>query len=107
MHKRNSKTIEGSEGEINATQVAEGKKDLVEKGDRFAYDVHTHPNEKDADGNYKNIGEPGGSPTDVAGTHGSTINIALGSDGMDNCRGMPASLIFLFIPEQALSLLTT
>jgi hypothetical protein len=73
-----SKTIEGSGDEVNAAQVAEGKTDLVSKGDRFAYDVHTHPNEKDADGNYKNIGSPEPSSTDKAGTLGSTVNVVLG-----------------------------
>jgi hypothetical protein len=43
-----SKTVEGSEDDVNHGAVSEAKKDLLSKGDLFAYDVHTHPLTKDA-----------------------------------------------------------
>jgi RHS repeat-associated protein len=73
-----SKTVEGTEGEVGHGAISEAKKDLLAKGDMFAYDVHTHPLEKDADGNIKNVGTPTPSDTDKEGTLGSTINTVLG-----------------------------
>jgi hypothetical protein len=73
-----SKTVEGTEGEVNHPQVAEAKKDLVAQGDRMAYDVHTHPNTKDQEGTVIEVGAPTPSVTDMNGTLGSTVNVVLG-----------------------------
>jgi hypothetical protein len=73
-----SKTVEGSEGDVNHGAISEAKKDLLAKGDLFAYDVHDHPLTKDADGNITSVGTPTPSETDKSGTLGSTINVVLG-----------------------------
>jgi hypothetical protein len=72
-----SKTVEGSEGKINSQQTASARVDLKEKGDVPSYDAHTHPNEKDKDGNFTSIGAPTPSEADKKGSQ-TTPNLVLG-----------------------------
>lgn len=60
-----------------SAKISEAKRDLVAKNDRMAYDVHTHPNEVDKDGNIVNVGAPSPSPADVTGAR-STPDVVLG-----------------------------
>ncbi|MHA4811645.1 RHS repeat-associated core domain-containing protein [Flavitalea flava] len=79
-----SKTVEGSEGDVNHATISEAKKDLLAKGDMFSNDVHTHPKEKGEDGNYKNFESPNPSDADKKGTLGNTINVILGYQPVEN-----------------------
>jgi hypothetical protein len=72
-----SKTVEGLEGEVTGNQRAEARRDLIAQGDKYDYDAHTHPLEKDKDGNIVNIGTPNPSPEDKSSSK-STPNIVLG-----------------------------
>jgi RHS repeat-associated protein len=72
-----SKTVEGTEIDVPREKISEAKADLVSKGDRMDYDVHTHPNEYDKDGNIVNVGAPSPSPGDKSG--GRTVpDVVLG-----------------------------
>lgn len=73
-----SKTVEGTEGEVKGGQIAEARRDLIAQGDTYNYDVHTHPNEKNKDGEYTTIGSPKPSGTDMKDTKAGTVNVVLG-----------------------------
>ncbi len=73
-----SKTIEGAEGEVKGEQIAEARRDLIAQGDKYDYDVHTHPLEKNKDGEIVNVGTPKPSDADTKGTKEGTTNIVLG-----------------------------
>jgi len=75
---KTSKTVEGTEGEVKGSQTAEARRDLIAQGDKYDYDVHTHPLEKNKDGEIVNVGEPNPSETDRTGTKAGTINVVLG-----------------------------
>lgn len=55
---RTSKIIEGTEGKVSEKQMLESQKDLNAQGDAVAYDVHSHPLGKDANGVVVDIGVP-------------------------------------------------
>jgi RHS repeat-associated protein len=73
-----SKTVEGSEGEVKGSQTAEARRDLIAQGDTYDYDVHTHPLEKNKDGEIVNVGTPKPSDADMNGTKPGTVNVVLG-----------------------------
>lgn len=72
-----SKTVEGAEGEVQNKQIMEARQDLVAQGDLFSYDAHTHPLEKDQNGNIVNVGAPNPSQADMSGSD-TRPNIVLG-----------------------------
>ncbi len=73
-----SKMVEGTDGEVNYATKAESRRDLIAQGDTYSYDVHSHGNVKDGDGNIVQIGTPNPSGADMSGTTGNTINVVLG-----------------------------
>jgi RHS repeat-associated protein len=64
---KTSVTVEGSDSEIPNSKWAEARRDIKAQGETetAAYDVHTHPLTKDADGNVTNYGLPEPSDTDT------------------------------------------
>jgi len=72
-----SKTVEGSEGKVENKEIMDARKDLVAQGDLFNYDAHTHPLEKDQNGNIVNVGTPNPSQADMSGSD-TRPNIVLG-----------------------------
>jgi len=75
-----SKTVQGTESEVNQGAKSEAITDLKNQGDLFAYNVHTHDNTVDQYGNITERGVPAPSPGDTKGTLGSTVNVVLGYD---------------------------
>ena len=51
---------------------------MIAQGDTYNYDVHTHPNEKNKDGEIVNVGSPKPSETDMKVTKPGTVNVVLG-----------------------------
>ncbi|QEC70286.1 hypothetical protein FRZ67_19020 [Panacibacter ginsenosidivorans] len=74
---KSSKTVESNEGEVSYEKRAEARRDLVAQDDKYGYDVHTHPLEKDKDGNIVNVGTPNPSDADKKGL-GPLPSIVLG-----------------------------
>jgi hypothetical protein len=72
-----SKTVEGVEGKVESKEIMDARRDLVAQGDLFSYDAHTHPLEKDQNGNIVNVGSPNPSQTDKDGSD-TRPNIVLG-----------------------------
>ncbi|MGJ7033536.1 hypothetical protein [Niabella hirudinis] len=72
-----SKTVESKEAEVTYNDRADARRDLIAQGDKPSYDAHTHPLEKDKDGNIVSVGTPTPSKTDQAGS-GTTPNVVLG-----------------------------
>jgi RHS repeat-associated protein len=62
---KSSKTVTGEKaGEVGSKEWADAKKDLREKGDKTASDVHLHPLHYDNDGNVTSYGVLSPSDTD-------------------------------------------
>lgn len=55
---QSSKTVTGTEGEVNNDAWKEARTDLKDKGDKPASDVHLHPLKYDDDGNLTGYGLP-------------------------------------------------
>jgi hypothetical protein len=73
-----SVTVQGTKDEIDSKSWKPAVDDLRNKGDMVAYDVHTHPLEKDASGNVTAIGLAEPSGTDQSNVVGSQPNVVLG-----------------------------
>jgi RHS repeat-associated protein len=61
---KSSKLVEGTEGEINGNKWQEARRDLMDQGDKAAYDVHVHPSTINEDGSGE-VGLPQPSSTDL------------------------------------------
>ena len=70
--------VEGSAGEINGNDWKPAVDDLRNKGDLVAYDAHTHPLEKDGNGNVVSYGVAEPSGTDKNNIVGSQPSVVLG-----------------------------
>ncbi|RXK87380.1 hypothetical protein ESB13_00740 [Filimonas effusa] len=72
-----SKIVESKKGLVSYTDRAEARRDLISKGETYSLDAHTHPLEKDGDGNITTVGTPSPSETDKKGAT-ATPSIVLG-----------------------------
>ena len=63
---KSSKIVEGSAGKVEGAEWNDALRDLNSQGDAQAYDVHTHPLEKNAAGEVVSVGlpQPSGADTD-------------------------------------------
>ncbi len=77
-----STTVEGQSGDVNSKQIATAVSDLKSQGDVVGHDDHTHPLEKDANGNVTAVGLPVPSETDKTNvfTSGNQPSVVLGYD---------------------------